>query len=152
MFTSVCLHLLSLNVNPSIHPRAQTIGATLVIFCIHMHRNMYTNNKGMVYFDCIWATAWQNQQNDVRPAKTQISLGIHPVWSESSLAAWRNFGSLATHWADTQADLSLRWVHKSFCWFCHAATHFFALIGTTPSAAIFFNVISETARVLRCLW
>ena len=25
----------------------------------------------------------------VRPAKTQISLGIHPVWSESSLSAWR---------------------------------------------------------------
>ena len=35
----------------------------------------------------------------VRPAKTQISLGICPVWSESSLSAWRNLGSLATHWA-----------------------------------------------------
>ena len=33
----------------------------------------------------------------VRPAKTQISLGIHPVWSESSLSAWRKLGSLATH-------------------------------------------------------
>ena len=32
-------------------------------------------------------------------AKTQISLGIRPVWSESSLSAWRKFGSLATHWA-----------------------------------------------------
>ena len=29
----------------------------------------------------------QNQQNDVRPAKTQISLGIHLVWLESSLCA-----------------------------------------------------------------
>ena len=35
----------------------------------------------------IWAAARQNQQNDVRPAKTQISLGIRPVWSESSLCA-----------------------------------------------------------------
>ena len=35
----------------------------------------------------------------VRPAKTQISLGICPVWSESSLSAWRKLGSLATHWA-----------------------------------------------------
>ena len=26
-----------------------------------------------------WAATWQNQQNDVRPAKTQISLGIRPV-------------------------------------------------------------------------
>ena len=33
----------------------------------------------------------------VRPAKTQISLGIRPVWSESSLSAWRQLGFLATH-------------------------------------------------------
>ena len=30
----------------------------------------------------------------VRPAKTQISLGIRPVRSESSLSAWRKLGSL----------------------------------------------------------
>ena len=29
----------------------------------------------------ILARAWHNLQNDVRPAKTQISLGIWPVWS-----------------------------------------------------------------------
>ena len=65
----------------------------------------------------------------MRPAKTQISLGIHPVWSDSSLSAWRNIGSSATHWAhcedwsvwvNVQADLSLRLAHMSFCWFCHA--------------------------------
>ena len=28
----------------------------------------------------------------VRPAKTQISLGIRPVWSESLLSAWRKLG------------------------------------------------------------
>ena len=33
----------------------------------------------------------------VRAAKTQISLGIRPVWSESSLSPWRKLGSLATH-------------------------------------------------------
>ena len=53
----------------------------------------------------------------VCPTKTQISLGIHSVWSESSLSAWRKLGSLATYWAlsedwsdwaDAQADLSLR--------------------------------------------
>ena len=38
----------------------------------------------------------------VRPAKTQISLGIRPVWSESSLSAWRKHWSLATHWAHTE--------------------------------------------------
>ena len=38
----------------------------------------------------------------VRPVKTQIILGIHPVWSESSLSAWRKLGSLATHWAHSE--------------------------------------------------
>ena len=38
----------------------------------------------------------------VHPAKTQISLGIHPVWSESSLSAWRKLGSLATHLAHSE--------------------------------------------------
>ena len=62
----------------------------------------------------------------VRPAKTQI----RPVWSESSLPTWRNLGSLVTHWAhskdwsdwmNAQADLSLRWAHMPFCWFCQEA-------------------------------
>ena len=38
----------------------------------------------------------------VRPAKTQISPGICPAWSESSLSAWRKLGSLATHWAHSE--------------------------------------------------
>ena len=38
----------------------------------------------------------------VRPAKTQISLGIHPVWSESSLSAWWKPGPLATHYAQSE--------------------------------------------------
>ena len=38
----------------------------------------------------------------VRPAKTQISLGIRPVWSESLLSAWRKIGSLAIHWAHSE--------------------------------------------------
>ena len=38
----------------------------------------------------------------VCPAKTQISLGIRPVWTESSLGAWRKLRSLATHWAHSE--------------------------------------------------
>ena len=36
------------------------------------------------------------------PANTQISLGIRPVWSESSLSAWRKIWSLATHWVHSK--------------------------------------------------
>ena len=62
----------------------------------------------------------------VHPAKIQISLGIRPVWSESSLCAqWVAKGSSFLHaysedwsdWADAQADLSLRWVHSHFVGF-----------------------------------
>ena len=38
----------------------------------------------------------------VRPAKTHVSLGICPVWSESLLSAWRKLGSLATHWVHSE--------------------------------------------------
>ena len=58
----------------------------------------------------------------VCPAKSQISLGIRPVWSESSLSAWRKLGSLPTHcvhsedWSDwaasAQSDQSLRCPHE----------------------------------------
>ena len=46
---------------------------------------------------------------------------------QSSLSAGRKLESLATlvmieRTAKTdQADQSLRWAHRSFCWFCHAA-------------------------------
>ena len=74
--------------------------------------------------------------------KTQISLGIRPVWSDSLLSSYRSSGSLATHevhredWsdcADAQADLILCWVHRSFCWFCHAVAHFvFGILEICP--------------------
>ena len=75
----------------------------------------------------------------LRPAKTQISLGIRPVWSESSLSAWRKLGSLATHWAHSEdSDQTGRcpgWSEsslgaQSLCWFCHEAVQLIILIGS----------------------
>ena len=31
-------------------------------------------------------------------------------------------------WLDAQADLILRWVHSSFCWFCHAVAHVLCIL------------------------
>ena len=76
----------------------------------------------------------------VRPAKTQLSLGIRPVWSESSLFAWRNLEPLATHWAhsedwsdwaNAQGDLRLRWAHSHIVRFVMSQ-----LILQTSSAAM----------------
>ena len=61
-----------------------------------------------------------NKMN-MRPAKTRISLGICPVWSESLLCAqWVVKDPSFLHadsedwsdWAYAQADLSLRWAHN----------------------------------------
>ena len=60
--------------------------------------------------------------------KTRISLGICPVWSESSLCIhWVANNPVSSCgqrrlWSDW-ADLNLRWAHCWFCWFCHAAAH-----------------------------
>ena len=61
----------------------------------------------------------------VRPAKTQISLiRVFAVRKKKACdhsyplsAQWR----LWSDWANAQADLSLRWAHMPFCWFCHKA-------------------------------
>ena len=69
----------------------------------------------------------------LRPARTQISLGIRPVWSEFAVCMknhWvlsyplRALQRLWSDWAVAQADPSLRWAQRSFCSFCHEAAHF----------------------------
>ena len=57
----------------------------------------------------------------VRPAKTQISLGIRPVWSVFDVhmkRAWVLSYPLSTQWR-----LWSDWAHRSFCWLCHEAAH-----------------------------
>ena len=69
----------------------------------------------------------------MRPAKTQISLGIHSVdihlccMHEKALCPWLSQeaqGRLWSDWMDAQANLSLCWEHRSFCLFCCAVPHF----------------------------
>ena len=67
----------------------------------------------------------------VRPGKTQISLGIRPVWSVFAVCmkkAWILSYPLSAQrrlwsdWVDAQADLCLCWA-QSFYWFCHETAH-----------------------------
>ena len=64
----------------------------------------------------------------VRLVETQISLGISPVRSVFAVRmkkAWVIGYPLSAQqrlwsdWVDAQVDLSLRWAHRPFCWFCH---------------------------------
>ena len=62
----------------------------------------------------------------IRPAKTQISLGIRPVWSVFTARSMGSYGPNVSScgqrrpwsdWADAYADLSLRWTHSHFVGF-----------------------------------
>ena len=76
-----------------------------------------------------WARAWQNQQNDQCPQQ-RLGSGHPPslirVVAVRMKKSWVLSYPLSTqrrlwsNWADTQADLSPRWVHWTFCWCCHA--------------------------------
>ena len=100
------------------HVPSLLIHTYLMLSSFHPTRP-YIGNSNKV----IWAAA----------GKTKWS--VHPVWSESSLCAqWVAKDPGFFHadsegwsdWADAQADLSLCWAHRSFCWLCHAAAHFFS--------------------------
>ena len=59
----------------------------------------------------------------VRPTKTQISLGIRLVWSESSLSAWRNIGSSATHWVCSEDPDQTGWMPRLIWVFAEHTCH-----------------------------
>ena len=94
----------------------------------------------------------------VRPAKTQISLGIRPVWPKSLLIAQLVAKDLSflhadsedwSVWADAQADLSLRWVHMPFCSFCHEAAQMpFCNPVNINESAKFYQHIPTGSRVM----
>ena len=48
-------------------------------------------------------------------------------------------------WADAQADLSLRWAHMPFCWFCHEAAHFMCVGGFRP--LLYLNCLLQIEQV-----
>ena len=49
---------------------------------------------------------------------------VRPVGSWGPKVSLRGQQRLWSDWADAQADLSLCWAHRPFCWFCHEAAHF----------------------------
>ena len=64
----------------------------------------------------------------VCPAKTQISLGIRPVWSESLLSAWRKLGSLATHWVHSKDSDQSGWMPRLSWIFTERTCHFVGFV------------------------
>ena len=101
--------------------------------------------KSVIYRSRLWDISLHEPPHDktnkmtVRPAKTQISRCIRPVWSESLLCAqWvaKDQSFLHADWA----DLSLRWAHMTFCWFCHEAAQLW----------LFLNIVISLAWLRHC--
>ena len=123
-------------------------------------RSCYRNLNFQLSCDVTKPTNWP-----VRPAKTQISLGIRPVWSESLLwGQWVDKGPSFHHadsedwsdWVDAQADLSLRWARKPFCWFCQDAAQLFGEFSWmfTPEFPSWLcqSDVTEPGHDKTCLW
>ena len=82
----------------------------------------------------------------VCPAKTQINVGIQPVWSESMLPGWRNNGILATYSAHSeksnqtaQSDLSI----------CSGCTSYYVVL--SESGSVMLYAMYSTIKVLTYL-
>ena len=88
--------------------------ANLELCEVEIYGRWYMFARGIV--KCVWHV-WRtkqslymsrlmddkNQQNGMCAQRRQVSLGIRPVRSESSLSAWRKLESLAaTHWAHSE--------------------------------------------------
>ena len=94
----------------------------------------------------------------VRPAKTEISLGIRPVWSESLLCAqWvakdpkflhadNEDWSVWADWANAQADLSLRWAHTHFVGFVMSRLTWSSVSRTCVAFSHAVRVVFEPVR------
>ena len=78
------------------------------------------------------------------PAKTPISLGIHPVWSESSLSGWRKLGSLATHWAHSEGSVQTGWVPRLIWVFAGHTGHFVKFCHTVAHIIVSLQWIAKT--------
>ena len=91
----------------------------------------------------------------VRPVKTLISLCIRPVWSVFTVrmtTPWvlsypRMQSEDWSDWVDAQTDLSLRWAHMPFCWFCHEAAQY-CIMPKWSFWVVLFNHISILAMFI----
>ena len=64
----------------------------------------------------------------LRTAKAQISLAIRPVWSETSLSAWRKLWSLATHWAHSEVSDQTGWISRLIWVLAGRTCHFVGFV------------------------
>ena len=80
----------------------------------------------------------------VRPAKTQISLSLRSVWSESSLSAGRKLGSLAIHRTHSE-DSDQTWRVPRLIWVVAGRTCHF--VGFVMRRLMWFHVVESSHEI-----
>ena len=65
-----------------------------------------------VFSWCGWATAQQNQQSDLCAQRRLGSAWASIQSDQSSQSAWKNLGSLATHWAHSEDSDQTGWIPR----------------------------------------
>ena len=93
----------------------------------HNLNNVRTRAVSSRKKNTMWAASWQNQQNECAPSEGSDQSGHLPrlnrVFAVRMKKAWVLSNPVSAHrrlwsdWADTQADLSLRWTHNHFVGF-----------------------------------
>ena len=125
-----------------------------------MWLNVITNSRILflvhtdAYFQQLvkWVLTSQTNKVSVHPAKTQISLGIRPVWSESSLSAWRNLGSLATHGAHSEdSDQTGRIPRLIRVFAGHTLTLLVLSWSGSNLLSIFLRVATKINQLVKCV-
>ena len=95
----------------------------------------------------------------VRPAKTQISLGIRPVWSESSLCAQWISKDPRFFMQTAKALIRLGgcpgWSESSLgahCWFCLVVAYLTINSITASLSTLQYRVITDSVRLIKFKW
>ena len=71
---------------------------------------------------------------------------VRSIGSERSNVSSCEQRRLWSDWADDQADLSLRWVHMPFCWFCHEAAHLWLTLENALSEVSLNTIVYWDAK------
>ena len=72
-------------------------------------------------------TICAHSENSDQPGHPPSLISVFAVRNKKHWILGYPLSALRRLWSDrpdAQTDLSLRWAHRSFCWFCHEAAHF----------------------------
>ena len=103
-----------------------------------------------------WASSEDSDQPGHRPSLIRV-FAVHLKKARILSYPLSAQQRLWSDWANAQADLSLRWAHMPFCWFCHDAAQMYLQIldkrQFSPSSFVLwltcYNDISYCRRCFR---